>query len=254
MDFTPLLKKCGLCKFDTCLIYKNKNNISCPVCMNDTINLNSFITNEKHRDKNYHYCQKCNVLFNYDENVIHHVLDNYGKIYYANLIKSCKIEGHELNQMPKFYCLEICVEMLNKDVIEIEWINFLKNDICCVCLDETSTFTECNHPLCKACRDRIENVQCPICRHEQIYKTVNYNYDYEEGYDDHEEYTDDNETYNEDDETYNDDNETYNKDENDDDESTDINSIIEEFDVDAFIDEHVILFPTEEQINQNSFG
>lgn len=174
MDFTPLLKKCELCKFDTCLIYKNNNNISCPLCVNTTININKFITNEKHLDKNYHYCQICNILFNYDENIIHHVLDNYGKIYYANLIKSCKIENHELNYMPKFNCPEICIEMLNKDVIEIEWINFLKSDICCVCFDETTTFTECNHALCKICRNNIDNIQCPICRHPQNFKSVNY--------------------------------------------------------------------------------
>lgn len=177
MDFTKLLKKCQLCNFDTFLIYQNNKNISCPVCVNDAINLNSYITNEKHNNKNYHYCQHCNILFNYDENIVHHVLDNYGKIYYANLIKRCKIESQELNQMPKFHSLAICIEMLNKDVIEIEWINFVKTDICSVCLENTTTFTECNHPLCKDCRDKIENVSCPICRHQQKYKIKKHLYD-----------------------------------------------------------------------------
>lgn len=191
MDFTPLLKSCGLCSFKTCLIYKNNNDISCPVCMNDTININMFLTNEKHLNKNYRYCQKCNIMFNYDENFIHHVLDNYGKIYYANLIKSCKIEGHELNHMPRFHSIELCVEMLNKDVIEIEWINFLKIDTCCVCFEETSTFTECNHALCKTCRDLITSINCPICRKEQQYKKVQNTYESDDDNDDDDDDNDD---------------------------------------------------------------
>lgn len=208
MNFTPLLKKCGLCSFDTCLIYKNKNNISCPLCMNDTININGFITNEKHINKNYHYCQACNLLFNYDDNIIHHVLDNFGKIYYANLIKSCKIENQQINFMPKFHSLDLCVEMLNKNVIEIEWINFLKNDTCCVCFEETYTFTECNHPLCKTCRDCINNPLCPICRHSQQYKKEYYVYDTDIDTDD--------ESINYDNIYYNDEDEEENEDENED--------------------------------------
>ncbi len=174
MDFTPLLKKCNLCKFDTCLIYKNNNDVSCPICITpNTNNLKSVITNENYRDKNYHYCQTCNILFYYDETAVHHVLDNYGKIYYASLIKRCKIEGRELNYMPTFYSMDMCIKMLNENVIEMEWINFVKNDMCCVCLDETNTFTECNHALCKTCRDQLISVKCPICRHDQQYKNFN---------------------------------------------------------------------------------
>ncbi len=219
MNFTPLLKKCGLCSFETCLIYKNKNNISCPLCMNDTININGFITNEIHSNKNYHYCQACNVLFNYDETVIHHVLDNFGKIYYANLIKRCKIENHEVNFMPKFHSLELCIEMLNKNVIEIEWINFLKNDTCCVCFEETYTFTECNHALCKTCRDCISNPFCPICRHNQQYKKEHYVYDNDDENDDYDveddDYNNEDDDYNNEDDDYNNEDDDYNNEDDD---------------------------------------
>jgi len=52
----------------------------------------------------------------------------------------------------------------------------LKYDTCCVCYEETSTFTECNHALCKTCRDLLINSNCPICKKYQKYKKVSYKY------------------------------------------------------------------------------
>jgi hypothetical protein len=36
---------------------------------------------------------------------------------------------------------------------------------CCVCMEETSTKTVCNHPLCVECINELKKDVCPMCRH-----------------------------------------------------------------------------------------
>lgn len=171
MEF--IKKKCQFCSFVTALIYKNKDNYTCPVCTNETTNITEMI---KIEDENfYHFCNKCKILFRHNEENVHHLLDNYGKIYYADLIKKYTIDNQIFDQMPTFMAYDKCVYLINNDLITFEWENLLKHDDCCTCYEPTTTFTECNHPLCKNCRANIKDTKCPICREKQQYKQVDYN-------------------------------------------------------------------------------
>ena len=171
MNFESIKKKCQFCNFNTILLYKSNETISCPLCIGESTFVNNFIASNTSLliDKlKYHYCCDCNILFRYNENNIHHALDNYGKFYYADMISKYRIDGSkEIEQMPKFQSIEKCFCLINDNLIKFEWVNFMKNDECCVCAEDTVTFTECGHPLCKRCRDYIDKDECPICRKKQ---------------------------------------------------------------------------------------
>ena len=55
--------------------------------------------------------------------------------------------------------------------------NFGGGEECCVCLEITSTKTNCGHHMCIACWNQVNNQRCPICRCENIHmncKNCNY--------------------------------------------------------------------------------
>lgn len=35
---------------------------------------------------------------------------------------------------------------------------------CCVCFEHTNNITNCFHPLCKTCEDKLNFKKCPLCR------------------------------------------------------------------------------------------
>jgi hypothetical protein len=37
---------------------------------------------------------------------------------------------------------------------------------CCVCYNDTNSFTKCNHPVCDECLNLIPTYDCPLCRQE----------------------------------------------------------------------------------------
>jgi hypothetical protein len=56
--------------------------------------------------------------------------------------------------------------------------SFTKNDDpteeCCVCLEETTTKTNCGHTICVPCWNQIKKIQCPLCRNDDIYMHCDY--------------------------------------------------------------------------------
>lgn len=45
---------------------------------------------------------------------------------------------------------------------------FISSQECCVCMDKTTIFTDCHHPLCIECWSYLKNNLCPICRNNNI--------------------------------------------------------------------------------------
>lgn len=183
-----LKKKCPLCSFATFLIYKCDDHVSCPICASETScrsleNGNNDGMNPTLVNNNYHFCRDCCVLFHFDEKNVHHSLDTYGKLYYASIITKFRMKGQTTwtEDMPRFQSWEACICLLNSGCLEWETSIFPKEDVCCVCFETTTTFTECNHALCVSCRNVIKNKSCPICRKEQMYKTYFQNNENENG-------------------------------------------------------------------------
>ena len=69
-------------------------------------------------------------------------------------------EDHNLWEAKKKYCKEI--EKSSNASTDTRVESSYKE--CCVCAEETTNKTTCNHPICIVCLSRLNKQKCPICR------------------------------------------------------------------------------------------
>ena len=167
-----LLKNCQVCNYKTYLTFIQNDKISCNLCCSDE-NTTCIDDKLKSIDPNYHYiyCKSCFFLFRFNKDDLHHDLNIYGKIYFIEIIDKYKLFGKEYNCIPTMSDLDKLVESINMNWIEFHWISQKIKDECCICFNETTNTTECNHIVCSDCVNKID--KCPMCRKEKTYKIKN---------------------------------------------------------------------------------
>jgi hypothetical protein len=117
---------------------------------------------------NYYYCDNCQIIFRYNTLNIHHDLFNSGKLYYAEMICKYTHNNNSFYYCPKFSKFnednkdKIFIELYKSGIIDIEWKLILDIEECCVCFENTSHKTECNHIVCVSCITNLD--KCPLCR------------------------------------------------------------------------------------------
>jgi hypothetical protein len=69
----------------------------------------------------------------------------------------------------KMYCEKSHISHFTKPLFPLLKFpsNFeTKYQPCCVCMDDTSSKTQCGHPLCLVCWSSLKKLKCPLCRHQ----------------------------------------------------------------------------------------
>lgn len=67
-------------------------------------------------------------------------------------------------------------ENYNNMILEETVLPYSANEVCCVCLENTTDTTNCGHYICFVCRDKCciqEKMNCPICRKENVLNIYN---------------------------------------------------------------------------------
>lgn len=72
-----------------------------------------------------------------------------------NKLRNRFVEGEQV--LEEFYDCLVCPSIK------------LTFEECCVCLENTSGKTDCNHPLCLSCFTNLKKPKCPLCR-QSIYE------------------------------------------------------------------------------------
>lgn len=121
--------------------------------------------------------EACDIWQSYkDDDLEKHNMFTYStesKIFNISVVKNFLIEiqsvirSLEFNKLLGIFMIKgkVNPEYLCFDIFGDEFINSAD---CCVCLDKTSTFTDCNHPLCVECWSYLKSDDCPICRNHGI--------------------------------------------------------------------------------------
>lgn len=112
-------------------------------------------------DLNVNDLTLCQKFKDFDENILY---------LFNNVIKNLKFDIY----YGKFIYGDLKINSFNNSLTSIlksfENIKII-GEACCVCNEETTTQTDCNHPLCIGCFLKIKNShhlnkQCPLCRAE----------------------------------------------------------------------------------------
>ena len=111
---------------------------------------------------------KCNFQYNTQERMMPYVL------YHYNYSSIKKVIPH----IQKIYS---SYRLINGDLVSPTNYNDMKleecilpysvNEVCCVCLENTTDTTSCGHYICFACRDKCciqQKTNCPICRSPNV--------------------------------------------------------------------------------------
>lgn len=95
--------------------------------------------------------------------------ENIFKNYIYNICFYCYIVLRDFRYDPMLTYLNHYEDISELLILKSALINLFgtKYD-CSVCMEQTITKTECNHPLCQKCFSSLEQKICPICRNELV--------------------------------------------------------------------------------------
>jgi hypothetical protein len=94
---------------------------------------------------------------------------NIFKNYIYNICFYCYIVLRDFRFNPMLNYLNHSEDIDELLLIKNALINLFGNKYeCTVCMEQTITKTECNHPLCQKCFSSLEQKTCPICRNELV--------------------------------------------------------------------------------------
>lgn len=104
--------------------------------------------------------------------------ENTLKNYLYNILFYAHIVLKNFKYHPLLYHLQHEDDIQNIVNIKTSFINlFGEFNKCCVCYDNTITFTICEHYLCQICYSKLKEKKCPMCRNLLLNENTDYSYE-----------------------------------------------------------------------------